>query len=226
MDLRSLGEAVVVSFQNALYTVALYIPRLVAAVIVFLIGWIVAVMLGKAVAQIIKALKIDQVLERLDVHHALDRAGMKLNSGAFIGGLVKWFLIVVFLLASINILNLGDVSGFLRDVLLYIPRVVVAALILVIAGLVAQTVENTARASVEAAGLRGGLVAAVARWAIWVFAIVAALLQLGIASSLIQTLVTGLVAMIAIAGGLAFGLGGKDAAMDIIARARREISNR
>lgn len=226
MYLQNLGEVVVASFQQTLFVVAAYIPRLVAAIVIFLIGWLVAVLIGKAVDQIIKALRVDSALERLDVHKALDRAGMRLNSGAFIGGLVKWFLIVVFLLAAINILNLGDVSAFLKQVLLYIPHVVVAALILVIAGLVAQTVERTARASVEAAGLRGGLVGVVARWSIWVFAIVAALLQLGIAETLIQTLVTGLVAMLALAGGLAFGLGGKDAAMDIIARARREISNR
>jgi hypothetical protein len=226
MYLQSLGEVVVASFQQTLFVVAAYIPRLVAAIIVFLIGWLVAVLVGKAVDQIIKALRVDSALERLDVHRALDRAGIRLNSGAFVGGLVKWFLIVVFLLAAINILDLGDVSAFLEQVLLYIPHVVVAALILVIAGLVAQTVERTARASVEAAGLHGGLVGAVARWSIWIFAIVAALLQLGIAETLIQTLVTGVVAMIALAGGLAFGLGGKDIAGDILGKARREISNR
>jgi len=90
----------------------------------------------------------------------------------------------------------------------------------------AETAERTARASVEAAGLKGALVGVVTRWAIWIFAIIAALYQLGVATLLLQTLLTGLVAMLAIAGGLAFGLGGKDLAGDFLGRVRREISDR
>lgn len=226
MYLQTWGDLILISLQQVWATVAVFMPRLLGALIVFIIGWVVAMALGKLVEQIIRSLRVDSLLERVEAHKALERAGMKLNSGAFIGGLVKWFLIVVFLLASLNILDLGEVSNFLRDVLLYLPRVVVAALILIIAALVAETVERAVRASVESAGLKGGLVGAVARWSIWVFAIVAALVQLGIAVQLIQTLVTGLIAMIALAGGLAFGLGGKDAAGDILARVRRELSNR
>src|SRR3989338_8170110 len=85
--------------------------------------------------QVIKALRIDHFLAKLEVEKAVERAGWRLNSGAFIGGLVKWFLIVAFLLASVNILGLTQVSDFLRDVLLYIPNVVVAAFILIIAAL-------------------------------------------------------------------------------------------
>lgn len=226
MILQTWGDLILISLQQVWATVAVFLPRLIGAVIVFIIGWVVAMALGKLVEQIIRSLRVDSILERVEAHKALERAGLRLNTGAFIGGLVKWFLVVVFLLAALNILDLGEVSTFLRDVLNYIPRVVVAALILVIAALVAETVERTVRAAVESAGMRGGLVGAVARWSIWVFAIVAALLQLGIAVQLIQTLVTGLVAMIALAGGLAFGLGGKDAASDILAKVRREISNR
>lgn len=226
MYLQTWGDTIVVSLQEVWASVAAFLPRLIGAVIVFIVGWIVAIALGKLVEQIIKSLRVDALLERLEVHKVMDRAGVKLNSGAFIGGLVKWFLIVVFLLAALNVLNLNDVSAFLRDVLLYIPRVVVAALILIIAALVAETVEKTVRASVESAGMRGGLVGAVVRWSIWIFAIVAALLQLGIAAGLIQTLVTGIVAMIAIAGGLAFGLGGKEIAADVLSKVRREVTNR
>ncbi len=226
MILQTWGDVILVSLQQVWATVAVFLPRLIGAVIVFIIGWVVAMALGKLVEQIVRSLRVDSLLERLEVHQALERGGMRLNTGAFLGGLVKWFLIVVFLLASLNILGLGDVSNFLRDVLLYLPRVVVAALILIIAALVAETVERTVRATVESAGMKGGLVGAVARWSIWVFAIIAALLQLGIAVQLIQTLVTGVIAMIALAGGLAFGLGGKDMAGDILAKVRREISNR
>lgn len=107
--------------------------------------------------------------------------------------------------------------------MLYIPNVVVAALILIIAALVANTVERLVRGSVEAAGYKGSLVGVVARWSIWIFAFVAALQQLGVATALLQTIVTGLVAALALAFGLSFGMGGKDAASAIIERVRGEL---
>lgn len=220
------GSVILVSLEQVWTSVANFVPALLGAIIVFIIGWIVAVSLGKVIEQIIKSLKVDAILEQVELHKMLDRADIKLDSGAFIGGLVRWFLIIVFLLAALNILGLNEVSGFLRDVLNYIPRVVVAALILVIAALVAHTVERTARASVESAGMHGSFVGVVVRWAIWIFALITALYQLGVAPALLQTVVMGLIAMIAIAGGLAFGLGGKDMAGDILNRMRREISDK
>lgn len=223
MVLQTWGDVIVASLQQVWASVANFVPFLVGAVVVFIIGWIIAMSLGKLVEQVVRALQVDRLLSKLDLERAMERAGWKLNSGAFLGALVKWFLIIVFLLAAANILGLQAVSDFLRDVLLYIPNVVVAALILIIAALVANLVERLVRGSVEAAGYRGALVGVVARWAIWVFAFVAALLQLGIATSLLQTVVTGLVAALALAFGLSFGLGGKDAAASFIDRIRGEL---
>lgn len=223
MVLQTWGDVIVVSLQQVWASVANFVPLLISALIVFVVGWIVAVALGKLVAQLIKALRIDQLLEKLAFEKALERAGMKLDSGSFIGGLVRWFLIIAFLLAAANILGLNQVSDFLRDVLLYIPNVVVAALILVIAALIADIVERVMRGAVEAMGHRGALVGVVARWSIWIFAFTAVLLQLGIAVTLVQTLVTGLVAAIAIAVGISFGLGGKDAAAAFLDKVRSEL---
>lgn len=223
MVLQTWGDVIVASLQQVWSSVAVFIPLFLGAVIIFIIGWIVAMALGKVVEQIIHALRVDALLSKLEFEKALSRAGFSLNSGAFIGGLVKWFLIIVFLLASVNILGLTQVSDFLRDVLLYIPNVVVAALILLIAALVADASERVIRGAVEAAGYRGALVGVVTRWAIWIFAFVAALLQLGIAILLVQTLVTGFVAALALAFGLAFGLGGKDAAAQFIEKVRGEL---
>lgn len=223
MVLQTWGDVIVASLQQVWAAVAAFVPFLVGAVIVFIIGWIIAVSLGKIVEQVVRALRVDTLLGRLGVEETVGRAGWRLNSGAFVGGLVKWFLIVAFLLAAVNILGLTQVSDFLRDVLLYIPNVVVAAFILIIAALVSDAVERIARGSVEAVGYRGSLVGVVARWAIWVFAIVAVLLQLGVASALIQTVVTGLVAALALAFGISFGLGGKDAAGAFIERVRGEL---
>lgn len=226
MVLQTWGDVIVASLQQSWAAVADFVPLFIGAAVVFIVGWIVAVALGKVVAEIMRVLRVDALLRQLDVERALERGGVRLNSGAFIGALVKWFLIIVFLLAAVNILGLSQVSDFLRQVLLYIPNVVVAALILLIALKVAEVVERAVKSSVEAAGMRGAVVGVVARWAIWVFAVIAALLQLGVATVLLQTLVTGLVAMLALAFGLAFGLGGRDAAASFIDRLRREVAGR
>ncbi len=227
MYFQNWGDVIVYSLQQSWQSVANFIPVFIGAVVVFLIGWIVAVALGKVVEQVIRALKVDQLLSRLDFEKTLDRAGMHLNSGAFIGGLVRWFLIVVFMLAAVNILGdrFSPVSAFLVAVLTYIPNVLVAAVILVIAALVADTLEQVVRGSVAAAGFRGSFAGVVTRWAIWIFAIIAAMQQLGVATLLLQTLLTGLVAMLAIAFGLAFGLGGKDVAASFLDRMKRDMSD-
>ncbi len=214
------------SLQDAWAGVVGFVPLLIGAVIVFIIGWIVSIAVGKLVEQVIRALKVDQLLAKLDFEKALERAGMRLNSGAFIGGLVKWFLIIVFMLAAVNILGerFQPISDFLVSVLQYLPNVIVSALILVIAALVADTVEGIVRGSVGALGMKVAPAAVLTRWAIWIFAVIAALLQLGVAAVLLQTVVTGVVAMAALAFGLAFGLGGKEAAADIISKMRRDIS--
>lgn len=226
MILQTWGDVIVASLQQSWAGVASFVPLFIGALVVFVIGWVVAVALGKLVEQVVRALRVDALLSQLEVEKALERGGVRLNSGVFVGALVKWFLIIVFLLAAVNILGLSQVSDFLVQVLFYLPNVVVAALILVIALKVAEVVERTTRSSVEAAGMRGAVVGVVARWAIWIFAVVAALQQLGVATILLQTLVTGLVAMLALAFGLAFGLGGKEAAASFIERVRREVSGR
>jgi hypothetical protein len=217
------GDLIVESIREVWSIVATFLPLLVGAIIVFIIGWIVAVALGKLVEQIVRALRIDQLLVKLEVEKAIERAGWKVNSGAFVGGLVKWFFIVVSLLVAVNVLGLSEVSDFLRDVLIYIPNVIVAAIILIIAAIVADFVERVVRGSVEAAGYRGSLVGVVARWSIWVFAIFAVLLQLRIAVGIVQTLITGLVYGVALAFAIAFGWGGRDAAADILHKVKEEL---
>lgn len=223
MVLQTWGDVIVASLQQVWATVAVFLPLFIGAVVVLILGWIIAVAVGKVVEQIVRALRLDTILSKLDFEKTLERAGWKLNSGAFVGGLVRWFLIIVFLLASVNILGLTQVSDFLQDVLLYIPNVIVAAFILIISAVLSEAVEKFVRGSVEAAGYRGTFVGVVARWAIWLFAFAAALLQLGIATALVQTLVTGLVAALAIAFGLAFGLGGKEVASDFLQKVRSEL---
>lgn len=225
MVTQTWAEVVTSSLQTLWNGFIEFLPNLLGAVIIFIIGWLIAILLGRLAAQVIRALRIDQVLEKMGFKKSLERADMKLDSGRFIGELVKWFFIVVFLMAATDILGLPQVTEFLRRVLLYIPQLIVAVLILLAAVLIANFLQKLVKASVEAAGLKSAnFLAAVTKWSILIFAVLAALLQLGIVPALIQTLFTGFVAALTISFGLAFGLGGKDTAVQVLNRFRRDVS--
>lgn len=228
MLVQTWGDVLIISFQQLWTGVISFVPRLIVALIVFVIGWVIAMALSKVVAQIIRTLKVDKALQSIGLEEPLSRAGIHLDAGAFIGGLVKWFFVIVFLAATVEVLGLSQVTTFLREVvLLYLPNVFVAALILVVAALIADAVSRVVSGSAKAASLpSAGFLGGISKWAIWVFAILAALYQLGIAGPMVQTLFTGVVAALAIALGLAFGLGGKEVASKYLDRLRQEISNR
>jgi hypothetical protein len=215
------------SFYDLWYTVAQYLPAILAAVIVFVIGWIVGIILYRVIVEMVRALRLDDAMKAAGLNEAAREAGFNLDVGRFLGTLVKWFIILVFLVAALDILGLTRVTIFLQTVvLLYLPQVIVAALIIILGAIVAEVVKGLVAGSARAAGAHGAnLAGAIAKWAIWVTAILAALNQLGVATEFVQTLFTGIVVSASLAFGLAFGLGGKDAAARTIERIRSEIAH-
>jgi len=216
------------SLQDLWLGVVEFAPKVFWAVIILVVGWVVGAILARIVAQIINSLKIDQALRGIGLEDVLARAGFELNAGAFLGGLVKWFVIVVFLVASLDLLRLTQVNIFLQEVvLLYLPQVIVAVLILlagaVIAGLLQNLVVGTAKAAAMGSAQFFGRIA---KWAVLIFAVLAALNQLGVASAFVQTLFTGIVVAVSLGLGLAFGLGGQDAAARYIEQLRGEIGDK
>ncbi|MAZ40499.1 hypothetical protein CL654_00040 [bacterium] len=226
--LDELGQGLQQSFTDVTGGVVEFVPKLFVALVVFIVGWIFGALIGRFVAQIINALKVDKALERARVDEVVGRAGFQLNTGKFFGKLVEWFIIIIFLIVAFDVLGLPEINVFLRETVLgYLPDVFVAAIILVIAALIADAVGKVVVGSAKAAQLPSAhFLGGVSKWAIWVFAIIAALDRLGIASELLLTLFTGLVYMLAIAGGIAFGWGGKDAAQRFIERLRGDISGK
>jgi small-conductance mechanosensitive channel len=144
-----------------------------------------------------------------------------------IGKLVKWLVFLVLLVAAFDVLNLEQVNDFLREVVLtYLPRVVVAVLILLAGAVVGDTIARVAEGSARAAEMpSAGFVGSFARWSIWVIAILTALDQLGIATVFVQTFFTGVVVAVSLALGLAFGLGGQDAARRAIERLEKRFKS-
>lgn len=226
MVFETFGDILYASFQNLWGGVIEFIPKFIVAFIIFIIGWLIAVSLGKIIAQVFGMLKIDKIFENIGLSEAVTRAGFKLDVGAFIGGLVKWFFIVVFLIAAVDVLGLEQVNIFLREVVGYLPNVIVAAFILVIAAVVADTMRKIVHGSARAAHLPSSeLLGGITKWSIWIFAILAAMFQLGIAGPFVQTLFTGFIAALSIALGLSFGLGGKEAAARFLSKLGSDISN-
>ncbi len=225
MLLQSWTEVTINSFQETWGGFISFLPSLLGALVIFFVGLAVAVGLQKLVTQLLRALRIDSGLEKLGVGQFFEKGGIKIDFAGWIGSFTKWFLVLVFLLAATDVLNLNEVSIFLLSILNYIPSVIVAVIILAVAFWLANILRKIVQASVSASNIKAAaLLGAVTYWSILVFGVFAALIQLGIAFALLQTLITGLVAMLALAGGLAFGLGGKDAAASFLNRLRKEIT--
>ena len=214
--------------RNSLLTlwggVALFLPRFIAAIVVFLVGWLIAELLGKLAYHVVKILHVDNALGRVGFRQAWERSGFKLNTPMLFYELVKWFFVAVFLMAATNILGLGQVSEFLRTVVFYLPNVIVAMVILLIGILVAKFLEGLVKASVKAAGLMSAnFLGALTKWAVFTFSLLIALAQLKVADDIIKIVITGLIAAGALAMGLAFGLGGVKHAEQMIGDLKKRI---
>lgn len=213
------------AFSNVWAGVAMYTPKIITALIIAILGWVIGAVLGRVIAQIIRSLKIERLFENTEISGTITRAGFQFSVGGFVGGLIKWFVIVVFLVASFDILGLTQVNEFLQNVVLgFIPNVIVAVLVLAAGALIADAVERAVSGGARAARIHSAqFLGTIARWAIWVFAFLIALSQIGVAPEFMQTLFLGVVVMFSLAGGLAFGLGGKDVAARILERMRNDV---
>ena len=227
MNSISWTDVVVASFQNAWNVLIGFLPELLGAIIILIIGLLIASILRVIFEKIVDALRIDDLLRKLGVERFVERAGIQLNSGKFVGALVYWFFVVVVVLAISDILGLWGLSTFLNEVLIYFPNIIVAVLILLAALVVANLLRGLVKASVMSARLHASkFLGALTWWSVVLFGFFAALLQLGVAAALIQTIITGFIAMLALAGGIAFGLGGRDYASHLIEKLRDHTENR
>jgi hypothetical protein len=228
MLIQTWGEVFSASLQGLWLGFISFVPNLIIAIIIFIIGWVIANVVDKAIRQVIGALKVDNLFKGASMDAMMSRMGMKVSVGGFIGTIVKWFIIVVFLMTSLEILKLTQVNQFLREVVLgYLPQVIIAALVLIVATVVAETMRKVVTGSAKAANVHSArMLGTIVYYAIWIFALIIALSQLGVAPQFMQILFTGIIAMLAIAGGLSFGLGGKEAAGRAIEHLRGEMGSR
>jgi hypothetical protein len=209
----SFTDTLVGSFRDAFSMVVSAIPRILGFIIIVAIGWFVSTLLARAVVGLLRAIHFDELMQRSGLADFVAKMGTGIDSAGLVAAIVKWIVRLVVLLVAFDALGLPAVSDVMRQLLLWLPDLVVAIFVLFIGGIAARALGNVVRGATAESGFANPeTLANVARTSVWAFAIVVAINQLGIATNLINTLFTGFVGALAIALGLAFGLGGRDLA--------------
>lgn len=227
MAINTWTDAVVLAVFNSLQKFVDFLPNLIGALIIFTFGWLVAGVLRNLTLRFLKIIQLEPFAEKVGLADALKRAGATLTAPELIAELVKWATVLVFLSPAVEVLGLSQVTSVINSVLLYIPNVLVAVLIIMFGAIFADLTAQFVRGGASALGSSTAhIFAVITKYIIVIFAVLASLSQLGIAQQLIATLFTGLVAMLAIAGGLAFGLGGKDTAAEILENLKQSLQER
>lgn len=222
VPVRDTGEALRASLAGALNTFLSAIPRIIGFVVVLIIGWIISSLLARGVEALLRAVKFNELARRSGFADFVQKMGVRDDSSGVIASIAKWFVRLITLVVAFDTLGLPAVSSVLNQLLLWLPNLIVALVVLVIGGLAANALSRLVRGATAQAGFSNPeTLATVARVAVWGFAIIVAVTQLGIATTLINTLVIGIIGATALAFGLAFGLGGRDRAarmLDTIGR--------
>lgn len=209
----SIGTSIKTSFSQAIGATLTWLPRLLAFLLIVLVGWIVSSLLARAVSTLLRAVKFNEAMARIGVSDFVGRMRPGLDASTLAAGAVKWIIRFIVLLVAFDALGLPAISDVLRQFLIWLPNLIVAIAVLILAGIGGRALGDVVRGTTSEAGFRNpGTLANVAKTAVWIFAVVIAVNQVGVGEMLVNTLFTGAVAALALAAGLAFGMGGRDLA--------------
>lgn len=206
--------------------VVAFLPNFLIGVLILLIGWLFGVILGRATIQIFNILGLEKFFAKVGLERLSRKSGHRLSVGVIAGAIVRWTVIIAFALAAANVFGLYYVSSFLVGILNYLPSVFIAGFILIVGNILANFVEKLIDGSVRAAGLKVSIAGTIAKYAIMVTAVLAALNQLDIVTTFTNTIFIGFIGAVSLAIGLAFGLGGKEAAARAIERIEKDFTKK
>lgn len=213
---NDIGQALMLGVTNAVTVFFTYLPRFLGAIVILLIGLFVGRLVARLVTQVLRALRFDQIADRAEIDEFLANAGVRTDAATVVGELAKWFIYLIFFQVAASTLGFPQLTEILNQLIAFIPRVVVAIVILLLGALVANLLAGLVRGSLGTAQVgNANLLAHIARYGVLAFAVVAALSQLEIAPAIVNTLWTALIGSVALAAALAFGLGARDAAGSI-----------
>ena len=204
-------------FESFWQTLIAISPPIFWAGLVLLIGIFISKWLGTLATAFLNKIRLNQVLKRVGLEEVLSKIDTRLNAPKFFGELVRWFFIIVFLMATFDILGLLQLSQFLEKIIGYFPNIFISALIFIIAAFLTDFSQKIVVGTLEEEKITySKLFGRLIRWAIWLFAILAILYQLQITPLLILVIFIGIMITTSITLGVAFGLGGKDLAARIL----------
>jgi hypothetical protein len=207
------ADAVFLALTGALNDVLGFIPRLLGALVILCVGWLLAKLAEGLVTRGLRLVRLNQVADRAELDQFLDRAGVRLDPAAVVGKLAYWFLFLIFIGAAFNTFGLTQVNAVINQLIAYLPNVAVALVVLLVGALGATFVGNLGRGASGSARVGDpGPLAGLARAAVLAFAVLIALDQLQIGAAIVNTLFVALVGAVALAVALAFGLGGRGVA--------------
>ena len=211
------GTAIMSSAAAALALLLGGIPRIIGFLVILLIGWLIASVIATAVAMLLRAVRFNDLAQRGGLAGFVQNMGIHTDAAGIVANVARWFVRLIVLVTAFDALGLPAVSQVLQQLLLWLPNLVVALVVLVIGGLAAGALGSLVRGATAESGLGNpDLLATIARVAVWAFAIVVAVNQIGVAATLVNTLFTAVVGALALALGLAFGLGGRETAAQIV----------
>lgn len=215
--IRDWGEATLTSLATAMALFFSAIPKILGFVVILIVGWVVASLVASAISAVLRGVHFNTLAQRSGFAGFVANMGVQTDSSGFIALVGKWFVRLIALVVAFDALGLPAVSDVLRQLLLWLPNLVVGLVVLVIGGLVANALANLVRGATTQGGFENPeLLANIARVAVWAFAIVVAVNQIGVASTLVNTLFMAVVGAVALAVGLAFGLGARETAAEIV----------
>lgn len=220
------NEAIRESLFNVWFQFSSFIPALIGALVVLFVGLIIASAFGSLVRGLVRLTQVDKLVEKTGVTARMETAGVGFSVSALVGWIAKWFIIVAVLIAVADTLQWPQVTNFLQEVALYIPNILIAVIILTIGLVAGQFMHDVVDRGVKASQMPGvsvGMLAALAKWAIIILAVMASLTQLNVATRLVELLFGSLVFGLSLAFGLAFGLGGQDKAKKWLEKLEREM---
>src|SRR5919206_36932 len=212
--MQSQSEEMFQPLQNALSTFLSYIPQLIGALIILIVGYIVAKVLQAVVGRVLQGIGFDRWMERGGIKQFLDRAETDQTPASILGALVFWFVFIIAITMATDALGIPQVSVVLAQLIAYIPSIIAAILILILAALLANFLAGIVRGATGSDVLSN-----IARYAITVYAVFAALTQLGIAVQLTAPTFLIILGAVALAAAIAFGFGAQGVARDIVEKA-------
>ncbi|MDP2937994.1 MAG: hypothetical protein Q8N72_01930 [Candidatus Omnitrophota bacterium] len=199
--------------KTVLSQISQFLVNVLLMVIILIIGWIIAKIIKTLVTRFLRAVKLDQLSDRIALDSILAKGGMSYSLSELIGVICYWLALLITFVVAINAIGLTVAADLLNRIVLYVPNIIAAVFILILGMFVATLLSNIVKTAANNAGVsQAKLLGKVVEVVVVIFAVAISLEQLGIAAKVIELTISIVLASLGLGAALAFGLGCKDIA--------------